>query len=121
LEETAAMDRRRYQRLPREVAVDITYVDPATNKRKEVERSCSRNLSAVGLLVTADHRFNVGDTVEVKFYLPGSPECLRLNARVVRVEEVAREQFYDLGLEFLEIDKAALARINSLANQELSG
>ncbi len=112
------MEKRRYQRLPREVAVDITFMDPASKKRREVERSCSRNLSAVGLLVTTDKKLETGSTVEVKFYLPDSPEEAVLTARVVRVEELVKDKFFDIGLEFTNVDDLTLARINAVVIQD---
>jgi hypothetical protein len=116
--EVPKVEKRRYQRLPREVAVDITYLDTATKKRTEVERSCSRNLSAVGLLVTTDKKLEPGKTVEVRFYLPDSPEEAVLTARVVRVEELVSGEFYDIGLEFTNVDDLTLAKINALVMQD---
>ncbi len=114
------MERRRYQRLAREVAVDITYIDPVSKERTEVERSCSRNISALGLLVTTDKKFEVGDTVAVKFHLPGSPEDMSTGARVIRVEEIIEDQFYDIGLEFTVVDDATLNKVNQFVLKELS-
>ncbi len=111
------MEKRRYQRLSREVTVDINYVDPATKEDKEVERSCSRNLSAVGLKVTTDHKLDVGHAVEVKFYMPDSDERLTLRANVVWVEELVENQFYDMGLEFIDIDDKTVEKINTLVEQ----
>ena len=108
------MEKRRYQRLPREIALNITYNDPATKERKEVERSCSRNLSALGLLVTTDKKLDIGSQVHVEFYLPDSPEYMTLNANVVRVEELVKDELYELGLEFIDIDDLTLAKINAL-------
>ena len=108
------MEKRRYQRLPREIAINISFQDPATKERKEVERSCSRNLSALGLLVTTDKKLEIGSSVHVEFYLPDSPEYMTLNAHVVRVEEVVEDQIYEIGLEFREIDDLALAKINAI-------
>jgi hypothetical protein len=118
IKEVPEVEKRRYQRLPREVAVDITYLDSATRKRREVERSCSRNLSAVGLLVTTDKKLEPGSVVEVKFYLPDSPEEAVLTARVVRVEELAKDKFYDIGLEFTNVDDITLAKINAVVIQD---
>jgi len=118
IKEVSEVEKRRYQRLPREIAVDITYLDPATRKRREVDRSCSRNLSAVGLLVTTDRKLEPGCTIEVKFYLPDSPEEVILTARVVRVKELVKDKFYDLGLEFTSVDDLTLARINAVVIQD---
>ena len=112
------MEQRRYQRLAREVAVDITYVDPATEKQEELERSCSLNLSALGLLVATDKKLDIGSVVNVKFYLPDSPEEVNVTANVVRVEELVKDKFYDIGIEFVDIDDLTLAKINALIIQE---
>lgn len=112
------MDKRRYQRLPREVTVDITYVDPVSKECREVERSCSRNLSAVGLLVVSDKKLDLGSAVDLQFYLPDSPERLALKAKVVRIEELVEGEIFDLGLEFLEIDDVTLAKINAFVMHE---
>jgi c-di-GMP-binding flagellar brake protein YcgR len=115
------VEKRRYQRVSREVTVDINYVDPSTMEDREVERSCSRNLSAVGLKVTSDQKLEVGHAVEVKFYMPDSEERLTLRANVVWVEELVENKFYDMGLEFIDIDDKQIEKINSLvveASQE---
>jgi c-di-GMP-binding flagellar brake protein YcgR len=114
------LEKRRYQRLPREVAVDITYIDPATREEKEVERSCSRNISALGLLVLSDQNIEIGSLVRVEFDLPDSPEHVTVQANVVRVEEITAGKLYDIGLEFVDIDDLTLAKINAVVLQDSS-
>ena len=114
------MEKRRFQRLPREVAVDITYIDPATHKRREVEHSCSRNLSAVGLLVTTDKKLEPGSIVDVDFYLPDSSEEIILTARVLRVDEIVKDKFFEIALEFTNVDDVTLAKINAVIVQDSS-
>ena len=114
------MEKRRYQRLPREIAVDIFYIDSLTKEKREIERACSRNLSAVGLLVTTDKKLDLGANVRVEFYLPDSPELFSLNAKVIRAEELVHDKFFDLGLEFTDIDDTTLAKISALVLQDTS-
>ena len=112
------MEKRRYQRLPREVAVDISYIDPATREEKEVERSCSRNISALGLLVLSDQNIEIGSLVRIEFDLPESPEHVAVQAKVVRIEEIAAGKLYDIGIEFVDIDDLTLAKINAIVIQD---
>jgi len=112
------VEKRRYQRLPKEVAVDLSYVDPQTRQIKEIERSCSRNFSAVGLLITTDKKLELASTVKLEFYLPDSPELFTLTAKVVRVEEIVENEFFDIGIEFTDIDDLTLAKISALVISE---
>ena len=111
------MEKRRYQRLSREVVVDITYPNPLTGEKREIERSCTRNLSAVGLMVTTDQKLEVGHAVEVKFYMPDSDERFAMHARVLWIEELVEDKFYNMGLEFINIDDGTTAKINSLVKK----
>jgi hypothetical protein len=43
---------------------------------------------------------------------------LKLEAYVVRIEELVKGQPYDIGLEFREIDDLTLAKINALVIHE---
>ena len=114
------MEKRRYQRLAREVAVDIKYIHPDTKEWEEIDRSCSRNLSALGLLVIADTKLDLGSLVQLDFFLPDSSEHIVVSGRVVRVEELEGGQYYDVGLEFVNIDDLTLAKINALVIQDTS-
>ena len=114
------MERRRYQRLLREVAVDVTYKDSSSKRIVAVERSCTRNISAIGLLVVADKMFGVGENVNVQFFLPNSEEEVKASARIVRVEEIVEKEAYELGLEFSGIDETAMSKINKIVIKELS-
>jgi Tfp pilus assembly protein PilZ len=114
------VEKRRYQRLAREVAVDIRYMDPDTKEWEEVSKSCSRNLSALGLLVTTDRRLELGDMVHLDFFLPSSPEHIKVRGRVVRVEELVGGEYFDIGLEFVNLDDLTLAKINALVIQDTS-
>ena len=114
------MERRRYQRLSREVAVDVTYRDPSSRRLVTVERSCTRNISAIGLLVIADRKFVIGDRVNVQLFLPNSDEEVKAEARITRIEEIVENEVYELGLEFADMTEEAMSKINEIITRELT-
>jgi len=84
--------------------VPVLYRIPRTPaKRQHVS-----NLSLGGVRIYSDERLNIGQELELEFFLP-SEATIEARARVVWIKELppGEQGVYDVGLEFLALsDKA---------------
>ena len=61
-----------------------------------------QNVSAGGMFLTAERRFESGMALRMHFNLPGVEDEIHVLGEVVRVEEIAETQF-GIGIQFLEL------------------
>lgn len=116
-------DRRAYIRL--DVKVNIRYQvvqssQESSGKRSAPEQlSVSKNLSAGGLVFMAHEPVPLGSILELKIELPVVKEPISCLSRVVRVEEAAGENNYDIAVCFLDLSGADRTRLDQFVQEEV--
>jgi type II secretory ATPase GspE/PulE/Tfp pilus assembly ATPase PilB-like protein len=120
--ETTGSNKRIYRRLDR--GVDVRYkvfeLENELIKRQNVaeEQSATKNISAGGLLFVAHDKLAVGSILEVKVQLPNIQAPIECLARVVRVEELAGQNEYDVAVCFLDLTGADRIKLDKFAKEE---
>jgi hypothetical protein len=104
-------DRRRFQR----VIVPVLYRIPkhSTPKRQV------KNLSIGGVRIYSDEDLDVGQTLELEFFLPNGI-TIEAAAKVVWIkkQQPGSEGLYDVGMEFTNLSEVALMELDSVLNQD---
>jgi hypothetical protein len=72
------------------------------------------NVSLSGMLVQCQHRVAVGSILQFEITLPGDPQPIRGEARVVRVTDPAREPVHGIGAQFLSFTESDRSRLRNL-------
>jgi len=96
-----ADERRQYKRIDRRVQVSLTQYDEMLGK-DIIHQSESLNISAGGLLITANAPFEISSFVHAKFDIGNGGKQKDILAKVVRVDEIEPFVRYDIGLQFVE-------------------
>ena len=82
-----------------------------TEKTGEKQAYEAINLSGSGVLFRSSDRYDLASIIELEFAIPEfRDEEVTVTGKVVRIEEVAEEQF-DVGVRFLEIGEKERAKI----------
>ena len=104
-------ERRRYPR----VMVPVLYRIPRTPARKQ----CVSNLSLGGVRVYSDERLDIGQELELEFFLP-SEATIEARARVIWIKELppGEQGVYDVGLEFVALPKKARKELSRVLKSE---
>ncbi|EPR37306.1 type IV pilus assembly PilZ [Desulfovibrio sp. X2] len=115
---TSSSDRRQYQRLPKNFRVEVREFKFPLVQQKPHEVCCT-DISEGGLRVECPDRFEVGDKVTVKIFIPSlnkfhpgflkvfesdAGQYLQAIAEIMWVEERGGEPGYALGIRFLDVD-----------------
>lgn len=114
--------RRVYVRLATKVNVSYKVVKTTERLPKKFQTeqfSTTEDISAGGLVLTANEPFPMGPILEVKIELPdGEPpiECL---AKVVRVEEIESNAVYRIAVCFLDMPSAQRVRLDKYVEEEV--
>lgn len=97
----AGAERRKYKRIDTKFDVELSHYSPI--KGRDISRSTqSCNISAGGLLITADFPLEISSLVHARFTATGTQTRRDVLAKVVRVDEIESFTRYDIGLEFVE-------------------
>jgi c-di-GMP-binding flagellar brake protein YcgR len=111
-------DKRRHVRLPKEFRVEAGEFKFPLARQPKFELPCV-DISAGGMRIETDRKFNVGDKLQVKIFIPSlnkyhpgffkvfesdAGQYLQVIAEVVRVEEILPMSRYELGLRYLDVD-----------------
>ena len=103
----SSVEKRRFPR----VMAPVFYRMPRilTGKRRV------SNLSLVGVRIYSDERLDVGERLELEFFLPEGTTVEALG-RVVWIKEMPprEEAVYDVGLEFVELSEDAIKKIKTV-------
>jgi len=124
-------DRRQFQRLNKELGVEVRkFVYPLKNQR--IIKTKCLNISPGGILLDIPEKFNVGDKVQLTLYVPGlnkyHPSFFKvfessLNQSLVAVAEVVRVELkggsYKVGIKFLNIYEDDWKALYNLLMREL--
>jgi c-di-GMP-binding flagellar brake protein YcgR len=103
-EEKKERDRRRFPRLSSPVYYRIA--------KSQALRQRVSNISLGGVRIYSDHRFDVGEQVELELHFP-SGFSGKGTARVVWIKDLPPESGtnYDVGLEFVHLPQEAIQEI----------
>lgn len=73
------------------------------------------DLSLGGVRIYSDEWHNVGELLELEFFLPGG-SLIEAIGRVVWIKEMPSraEALYDVGLEFVELSDAAIKKLKGV-------
>jgi len=104
-------DRRRYQRVLGPVLYRIP--DHSTPKRQVI------NLSVGGVRIYSDEDLDIGQTLELEFFLPNGI-TIEAVAKVVWIKkkQAGSEGLYDVGMEFTNLSEVAMMELDSVLNQD---
>jgi c-di-GMP-binding flagellar brake protein YcgR len=83
--------------------------------RKPAKRQRVSNLSLGGVRIFSDERLDIGQEVDLDFFLP-SGAAIEARARVVWIKELppGSKGVYDVGLEFVKLSKRAREELSSV-------
>jgi type II secretory ATPase GspE/PulE/Tfp pilus assembly ATPase PilB-like protein len=116
-------DKRVYQRLNNKVSLRYKVFETENEfiKRGHTAEDfgATKNISAGGLLFTAQEKLAIGAIIELSLELPVSEAQIECLARVVRVEELGKENGYDIAVCFLDLTSAERMRLDRFVVQEL--
>jgi c-di-GMP-binding flagellar brake protein YcgR len=67
--------------------------------------SFARNVSAGGVLFYSKENIPIKSIVEVVINFPGLPEPIKTNSKVLRVKQLKKVGGYEIGAQFIDLDK----------------
>jgi len=106
-------ERRQFVRL--NFSVDVIYHKvPPVEKEK---LSLAKNISTGGICLIVYEELREQDALDLEIYLPEDKTAIQAKGRVIWVKEfiigdISKGKRYDVGIDFLEINKNDLERIN---------
>ena len=79
------------------------------------EKQRVSNLSLVGVRIYSDERLNVGERLELEFFLPDA-STVEARAKVAWIKEMPEgaEAVYDVGMEFVELGEDATEKLKTV-------
>ncbi len=80
----------------------------------------TENLSEGGMFLVAEQLIDIGDKVEVRFFLPGSKEEIIAFAEVLRIDKDSYPKAYGYGIRYTDITENCLRRIREFISLKLS-
>jgi c-di-GMP-binding flagellar brake protein YcgR len=101
-------EKREYVRLDLNVRVDWKKISETSDPAEEFTDK-TKNISVGGLCLIVNEKLNVGDSLQIALELP-SKKIIDMEGRVMWINEYEifgkeEEQFYDVGIEFMNISK----------------
>jgi len=84
-------NKRAYKRFYFKVPIIIEYTDPQGKVVKTLS-GVSHDISSEGIYVEVEQSFALGETVDVRFFLPKHPEEIRAAIKIVRIEAVSENR-----------------------------
>ena len=104
------IERRRYPRVISPVLYKAT-------KQISAKRRVS-DLSLGGARIYSDERLEVGEQLDLDFFLPDGSR-IKSRAKVSWIKEMpeGKEALYDVGMEFIELSKATTEKLKTVLKQ----
>jgi len=107
-------ERRRFSRF--NLLVDVLVSKrPASEKERLL---ITKNISQGGACIVAYDVLKESDILDLKIFLPGDDEAVKVTSRVAWVKEIAiggeggRAKRYDVGVEFVGVDNETMSKLN---------
>ena len=110
----AAVERRRSDRAPVVVRIEYSTVDALFS-------DFTRNINEGGIFVATEEPVPLDEKVDLKLRLPGSDEIVRVQGRVVRIEQATATKAGGIAVEFGQLDSHARELINAAVRRLRSG
>ncbi len=111
----AGPEHRKYSRINNRFIVSYRLLQ----KQDSVEVSQTKNLSIGGMLITTNHKFELGTSLALEIRIPFDPHPITIIAKVLESREVTKDLIYDTRLEFLKIDERHRRAIRDTVNYYL--
>lgn len=107
-------EKRRYPRLKFNVDVEYKILRETGFNSTKAE---SKNIGAGGICIIALEKFDIGNSLSLKFSLPGAEKSIKAIGKVAWVSEfsignVPLHTAYDTGIEFTDINDEDREKIN---------
>ena len=113
-------EKRKFPRLPLNVGIKYEIGEPAPSSIKATK---TRNISEGGICIIALEKLPVGSTLDLDFFLPDDKKIIKAKGKVAWVNEFSvgndANKAYDLGIEFVQINKSDTQKINKYVNLQL--
>ena len=114
-------ERRRFPRLTMDTEIEYSILDRAG---KEHYTTGSKNISSGGLCIIVIERLEYGAVLNLKFSLPDLKKIINAKGKVAWVKELRigtkrAGDFYEAGIEFMEINKSDRDKIKDYVVSKL--
>ena len=95
-------ERRKFTRYA--VPLKMSYI---LDGEEIVRKGATKNISSLGIRFESEKRLNEGNSLELKFEVPGGPNPVHAQGKLVWVKKLTLEDTspYDVGMEFLKIEE----------------
>ena len=108
-------EKREFVRLNLNVKVDWKKISETPEAKQEFSHK-TKNISVGGICLVANEKVNIGETLQINMELP-SEKVINAIGKVVWISEYEildreEETIYDIGIEFVEINKKEREEIN---------
>jgi c-di-GMP-binding flagellar brake protein YcgR len=108
-------ERRRHPRINNRFVVSYRLVQ----EEDRVETSQTKNLSAGGMMLTTNHKFEPGTNLALEIRLPFHPYPITVIAKVMESHEITKDLIYDTRLSFSAINEKQRKVITDTVNYYL--
>ena len=120
-----APDRRKYARLDINSRVLVSILETDDKNPQSKIKAISKNIGAEGVCFNSEHPLDPGMILDLEIVLPDTDETVSIEGRVMWCTPASssdsREQGYDTGVKFLDIDKNHIKLITEYVSKKLSG
>ena len=99
----SGFEKRRAQRADVRFLVSYAVEDPSNGSMRDLTQT--RNISALGAMVTTDKPLTPATAVAMKIRLPSQPVPIALQGQVVESKEVTRNFIYYTRVKFLAVEE----------------
>jgi c-di-GMP-binding flagellar brake protein YcgR len=115
-QEDFRMERRRYKRIKKDFKVCI--IEKQENKINIINLKNADNVSACGILIDYEDPVDVDALIKIQFLDENSFVFFESKARVVRVEINTDNQTYNIGIEFTDMSKEKIKKLEKCLMKE---
>jgi c-di-GMP-binding flagellar brake protein YcgR len=111
------MEKRRFKRVSSDYNIKINVIK--NDESKVIDEGKTINISACGVLLKYSKPLEIGSIINVRFYNEASKDSFESIAKVVRVEMNDYDNSYDIGINFINLEKEKENKLNTyLINSE---
>jgi len=107
-------DRREFVRIEANVVVRYEIIGATAADNRTV---LAGNIGLGGILLVSEKPGPIGSNLRLSIKIPTSERPVELLGRVVRVEEITQDVFYDIGIIFTEVPPGNRASIEQFIEQ----
>jgi hypothetical protein len=99
-------NKREFKRIPLNHIIKVSLIDKKNLKQYYSQGEFrAKNISISGILFQSKEKYTISSLVEIEIKIPGLNETIQALGRVVRIEELKEDKFYDTGVSFEKIDQ----------------